>query len=216
MKLYTGPTSPFGRKVKVVALELGIDVGEATIEVATAEFLDALNPLRKIPTLVLDDGTVLHDSAVICAYLNAIGGDHDLVPAGERWAVETRVALANGLMEAVLQHRMEQARPDEEQSAGFIAKLEARVARVLPHLEASAPVIAAGSLRLDQIATACALEYVDFRHPHHWRATCPRLAAWLADFSRRPSMLASRPADAGVDRPPSTGTSGPGTARLPA
>ncbi len=193
MKLYNGTTSPFGRKVKVVALELGIDLTEETIQVTSAAFLDALNPLRQIPTLMLGDGTAIYDSDVICGYLNSLGSETDLIPAAGRWAVETRTALANGLMEAVLQRTMELNRPEAERSPAFIQKLEQRVGRAIPHLEGLASEIAAGPIRLDQIAVACALEYCDFRYPHDWRDRCPALAGWLEALSQRPSMVASRP-----------------------
>ena len=74
MILYNGPTSPFGRVARVVSLELGSAVEERVIDVYSATFLDDLNPLRQIPTLVLDDGQAIHDSRVICAYLDSVSG----------------------------------------------------------------------------------------------------------------------------------------------
>jgi len=80
MILYNGPTSPFGRVARVVSLELGSAVEERSIDVYSATFLDGLNPLRQIPTLVLDDGQAIHDSRVICAYLDSISGRPTLYP----------------------------------------------------------------------------------------------------------------------------------------
>ncbi len=72
--LYNGPTSPFGRMARVVALELGIPMEERVIDVYTAEFLDAFNPLRQIPTLVTETGVPIYDSRVICSYFDAVSG----------------------------------------------------------------------------------------------------------------------------------------------
>ena len=70
MKLYTNAASPFGRKCRVNARELDIKLEE----VNTMPFQDAnfrkVNPLGKIPALVLGDGSVLIDSPVICEYLD--------------------------------------------------------------------------------------------------------------------------------------------------
>ncbi len=193
MILYNGPTSPFGRIARVVSLELKIPLEERIIDVYAATSLDAANPLRQIPTLVLDDGDAIYDSRVICAYFDAISGRPSLYPKERRWAVETRYALALGAMEAGLQRRMELIRPTGEQSPSTIAKLEQRIDRATDGLERLAPVIVAGALRIDQIATACALEYADLRYSGEWRRRCPGLAGWLTGFGERPAMVATRP-----------------------
>lgn len=193
MILFNGPTSPFGRMTRVVALELGLAVEEKIIDVYTAEFLHDHNPLRQIPTLLLADGRAIYDSRVICAYFDSISGRPSLMPASDRWGTEVRTALAIGLMEAGLQRRMEIVRPDGEKSVGVIAKLEQRMDRAIDRLEALAEEIGAGDLRMDQIATACALGYTDFRRGPDWRRHCPRLDGWLDGFSRRGSMAETRP-----------------------
>lgn len=193
MILFNGPTSPFGRMTRVVALELELPVEEKAIDVYSAEFLDAHNPLRQIPTLLLADGRAIYDSRVICAYFDSISGRPSLFPPSDRWGTEVRTALAVGLMEAGLQRRMEIVRPDGEKSTGVIAKLEFRMDRAIDKLETMADEIGAGDLRMDQIATACALEYTDFRRGSDWRRRCPRLVAWLDGFSQRGSMAQTRP-----------------------
>jgi glutathione S-transferase len=194
MILYNGPTSPFGRTVKVTALELRAPVEERVIDVYAAAFLDDANPLRQIPTLVLENGQALYDSRVICAYLDIQGGDGSLYRAADAWALQVRIALGIGLMEAGLQRRMEILRPDGERSPSVVEKLEARIGRAIDHLERAAEELAAPAPRMDQIVWACALEYTDFRFTTAWRATAPRLAEWLEGFARRESMVESRPA----------------------
>jgi len=193
--LYSGPTSPFARMARVVALELDVPIEERVIDVYTAEFLDALNPLRQIPTLVTQAGVPIFDSRVICSYFDSVSTKPTLIPNQQRWEVETRWALAVGVMEAGLQRRMEITRPAGEKSPGTIAKLEIRIDRVLAQLEREAGALRDGGVRMDCIATAVALEYTDFRYTTQWRQLCPRLAPWLDDYARRPSMLQTRPRD---------------------
>jgi glutathione S-transferase len=180
---------------RVVSLELGVPVEERVIDVYAAEFLDALNPLRQIPTLVTEAGASIYDSRVICAYFDAMSGRPSLIPDGGRWEVETRWALAVGVMEAGLQRRMEVIRFDHEKSHATISKLEARIDRALLQLERESSAFCNAGVRMDSVAAAVALEYTDFRYTTDWRRGCPLLDAWLADFARRPSMTQTRPRD---------------------
>jgi glutathione S-transferase len=195
--LYNGPTSPFGRMARVVSLELDHPLEERVIDVYNAEFLDALNPLRQIPTLVTAAGVPIYDSRVICSYFDAVSGRPSLVPPALRWEVETRWALAIGIMEAGLQRRMEMVRPSGEQSPGVITKLEVRINRAVDRLELDSVEIRAAGVRMDALAAAVALEYTDFRFTSVWRQRCPGLAGWLQEFSPRPSMTRTRPRDPG-------------------
>jgi glutathione S-transferase len=193
MILYSGPTSPFGRSVKVTMLELDLPVEEKVVDVYTAEFLDKKNPLRQIPTLELADGTAIIDSRIICRYFDSISGRDTLYPKADIWGVETRISIAIGITEAGLQRRMEIVRPEGEKSPGFIQKQEARIDRAIDHLETMAAKIIDKPLAMDQIVTACALAYTDFRYNDGWRKRCPTLDRWLRSFAQRPSMLASQP-----------------------
>jgi len=180
---------------RVVSLELDIRVEERVIDVYTAEFLDALNPLRQIPTLVTEAGVPIYDSRVICNYFDAVSGKATLIPDERRWEIETRWALAVGVMEAGLQRRMEIVRPATEQSPATIAKLEIRIDRALAQLEREVHALRGAGTRMDCIATAVALEYTDFRYSNAWHQHCPQLHAWLDGFALRPSMIQTRPRD---------------------
>lgn len=193
--LYNGPTSPFGRMTRVVALELAAAVEERVINVYTAEFLDAVNPLRQIPTLVTEAGLAVYDSRVICRYLDALFGKARLIPSARQWEIETRWALAIGVMEAGLQRRMEILRPEGEKSRSLISKLEVRIERGIAQLEREADAFRNDAVRMDSIAIAVALEYTDFRYSTDWRGRCSELNAWLESFARRPSMAQTRPQD---------------------
>lgn len=192
---YSGPTSPFGRMARVVSLELDCPVEERVIDVYSAEFLDALNPLRQIPTLVTVSGAPIYDSRVICRYFDATSNKPSLLPPERLWEIETRWALAIGVMEAGLQRRMEAKRPEEERRPATIAKLETRINRALFQLEREREAFRDAGVRMDSIATAVALEYTDFRYTTGWRQRCPGLTAWLEGFACRPSMIQTRPND---------------------
>ena len=192
--LYTGPTSPFGRMASVVIRETGAPIEERIVDVYAAAFLDPLNPLRQIPTLVRADGTAIYDSRVICRYTETLAA-RSLQTPEDAWEVETRWALAIGIMEAGLQRRMESVRPNGERSATVIGKLGVRIDRALTHLEQVAPLLPRDGARIDAIGIAVALEYTDFRYTRLWRERCPRLGAWLAHYGERPSMLQTRPQD---------------------
>ena len=194
MILFNGPNTPFGRLARVTALQLGIEIENRVIDVYSAAFLDALNPLRQIPTLVLDGGGALFDSRVICCYLHSLRPEADLVPASD-WAVETRWSLAVGLMETSVARTMEMRRPASERNMPAAARHDQRIARAVIALEAQADEICQAKARIDRLATAVVLEYIDFRAVSDWRPTAPRLARWLENETTRSSLSSSRPYD---------------------
>ena len=104
--LYNGPTSPFGRKVKIVSIVHEIDVEEKIINIYEAGFLDQHNPLRKIPTLLINKLTII-DSDNICLYFDSITNKKSLFPKECYWQIMSLTSVANGLMEAVLERFME-------------------------------------------------------------------------------------------------------------
>jgi glutathione S-transferase len=197
MKLHWSPRSPFVRKVMVAAHELGLADRIQTTRTVVAMLKPAVsllpdNPLGKIPTLVLEDGTILYDSHVIIEYLDHIAGGGRLIPpAGPaRWQELRRHALANGFLDMLILWRNERdkAQPLPALVDAFTLKADA----VLPALEAEIEAIAAGPVGLAQITVAIAGDYMDFRFPDlRWRDRCPRFAAWQAGFAARPSMRAT-------------------------
>lgn len=197
MKLFWSPRSPYVRFVTVVAHEVGL--GEniecyrtlVNIEEPHAELLEH-NPLCKIPTLVLDDGTSIYDSRVICEYLDEIQG-RKLLPAGgpERLAELRRQALGVGLIDLLLSWLLERNRPEEKQLPGVIGAIRIKYTRVLDELEELAPQLASSPFRMGHVAIGVALSYSDFRFTAvDWRTGRSRLAEWHAQFVKRPSYLA--------------------------
>jgi glutathione S-transferase len=203
VKLFWSSRSPFVRKAMVAAHEVGIADRIRTERVLVAANkpnadVMAVNPLNKIPTLVLDDGTALYDSRVICEYLDTLHEGPKLFPAdaGARWTALRRQALGDGLMEAIVLRLGEQARPKEAQSATHLAAYRLKIARTLDSLETEAEGLA-GPIGIGHIAIGCALAHLDFRFASDdWRSGRAKLGAWYAGFARRPSMQATEYVDA--------------------
>ena len=201
MKLYHSPASPFVRKALVAAHELGLAdaieiVPVAMTPVKSVPALNDENPLGKIPALVLDDGTALYDSPVICEYLDTRHDGSRLFPAEgpERWTALRRQALADGLLDAAILCRYETfLRPEERQWTDWIEGQRSKFRRALDALEGEAEDFG-DTVDIGTVSAGCAADYLDFRSlDDGWREGRPHLAAWLEGFAARPSMQATRP-----------------------
>ena len=190
--LYNGPTSPFGRKVKIASIVQEIDLEEKIINVYEADFLDKSNPLRKIPTLLINNLSII-DSDNICLYFDSITNKKSLFPKDRYWQIMSLTSLANGLMEAVLERFMEISRPDHEQSKKFIYKLETRALRTINWLENNWHNYNDEHLTMDQIAVACALDYTSFRFTNKWKNDCSNLEKWFNNFLKNDFMESTLP-----------------------
>jgi|RhiMethySRZTD1v2_1073278.scaffolds.fasta_scaffold00192_39 glutathione S-transferase len=197
MKLRYSTTSPFVRKVHVLSIETGqID----KIELVKTNTADPNsdhgkdNPLNKVPALVLDDGSKLYDSRVICEYLDAQSGGKFFPPAGPaRWTALRRQALADGMADAAVLRMMESRKPEAQRSADSDRKQKLKVTQGLAALEADhlGPQLDIGTLTV-----AILLDYLDFRFKaEDWRKDHPKLAAWHKTFSERASLRKTLPHD---------------------
>src|SRR6201988_1768224 len=141
MKLHWSPRSPFVRKVMIAAHELGLVDRLTCVRTVAAttrphEALMEDNPLSKIPTLVLDDGTVLYDSPVICEYLDSLHSGPKLFPAWpERLTALRRLALGDGMLDIALAWVGERFRPVKKQSEPHVALWEAKLRACVDGLE---------------------------------------------------------------------------------
>jgi glutathione S-transferase len=180
-------TSPFGRKVRMAMLILGLDKRITLVPANTLDESDTLrqqNPLGKMPCLLLEDGTALYDSRVIIEFLQEQAGTERLLPKSglARYTALTRAALADGTCEAGLLMIYEgRFRDAGAHSARWLAHQRGKVMRGLAAFEAAPPDPA----RTDIVAIglSCALGYLDWRKPVDWRGVCPRLADWLGAFA---------------------------------
>ena len=212
MKLFVTTASGPVRKVRITIFELGL---EDRIEIIQTrwphtwgthtvpfrpDFADA-TPVGRIPALVTADGIRLTDSSVICDFLNAEYGGYRLCPmeGRERWQIQSVAWLASAVLEAQAARRAETLRKKsdkpQEYSADFEQKMIDRQTRCYQALDG----MVAGFRSepdLGQIAAAAACGISDFRFGEDpWRTNHPRLAAWFDVFRRRPSMIATEPAE---------------------
>jgi glutathione S-transferase len=201
MKLHWSPRSPFVRKVMIVARERGLINRIACVRTVAATGkphaeLMKDNPLSKIPTLVLDDGTILYDSRVICEYLDALDGTPKLFPKEPEARITAlrRQALGDGFLDLLVLNRNERERllPSDT----HLASAAARKTAVLNSLEREAASLVAAPFGIGHIAIGCALSYLDFRYADEdWRKDHPGIATWHATFAARPSARATLPVD---------------------
>lgn len=200
LTLHWSPKSPYVRKVMIVVHEHGL-LPRLTLQRSVAamqqpnERLMQDNPLSKIPTLVLPDGATLFDSAVICEYLDRLGGGTLFPAAGaEKWQALRWHALGDGLLDALIlwRNERERAAPLPALTAAF----ERKTLAALALLETEAPALAAAPFTIGPLTIGCALGYLDYRFDAlGWRTRAPQLAAWEAELAQRASMRATRPVD---------------------
>lgn len=199
MKLFGSTTSPYTRKVRLVLLEKGIphEYVVAPPREPGSE-VPRLNPLARVPTLVLDDGTSVFDSPVICEYVDALNDTPILIPRGDpiaRMRVRRWEALADGILDSALVVRMESLRPPERQDAPTVALHGTAISRALEHAAAQLDGRAwceGGALSLGDLALVSALLYLDLRQPERdWRGQHPALAAFASRLGARASVRAT-------------------------
>jgi glutathione S-transferase len=203
MKLYVTSTSPYVRKVLVTAHELGLahriePVTRRPSPLKADPVLSAVNPLNKIPALVLDDGTVLYDSPVICEYLQSLAPSVTVIPASgpDRFHVLRTQALADGILDAsVLVFYERRDRPKAMQWADWLDGQTQKANAGLDALEREASRIHLGpTLDLGVIAMGVTLDWLSFRAPlGDIFATRPNLRALAEELARRPCMETTAP-----------------------
>jgi glutathione S-transferase len=201
VKLFYSATSPYARKARVVLREKGLqpEIEESLVnpwgsEDEVAE-LRAVNPLGKVPALIGPDGENYFDSPVVCAFLDARGSGHPLIPAGgeERFRVLRAEALADGVLDAGVGVLLESRRPPEQQSAAARERSEAAVTRAVAAMSEALPFLPK-ELTLGHLTMAIALGYLDFRLPYlNWRDSHQGLAAWYSEMAQRPSLKETAP-----------------------
>lgn len=202
MVLFHAPLSPFVRKVLLVLHETGqLDrVRLQTVNISPVsgdEQLNQDNPIGKIPALRLEDGSVLHDSRVICEYLDSQHVGNPLIPreGSARWRRLTLASQADAIMDAAVSSRYESfLRPEDKRWDGWLQAQSQKIRRGLADLEQHHLAEIASGFDIAAIGVACALGYLDLRQPEFdWREQQPGLAEWYAQVSQRASMLATVP-----------------------
>ena len=201
MELIWAGTSPYARKVMLVAEELGISGRIKTTDgsgtpVSPNSVTTAYNPLGKLPCLVPEDGPAIYDSKVICQYLISQVEDQKLLSDGpNRWETLTLESLADGICDAAILIRYETVlRPEAMRWTDWLDGQWSKVDRALETAESRWTAHLAGQFDLGHAALGCALGYLDFRYgDRDWRNAHPNLAAWNEKFSSRASAIATAP-----------------------
>ncbi len=197
MKLTFSPASPYARKVRIAAIELGLidKIEFVTMSVSPTksneDYTNNISPLRKLPALILDDGSVIVDSMVIVEYLDDLAGGGKLIPASgpARWQRRTEHSIIQGMLEAMLLCRYEMMlRPEDLRWQAWYDDQWGRAWQGFRMFESRAETFSP-SLDATQIALVCALGYADFRFADcGWRNHFPKLKAFHDKMMLRPSV----------------------------
>ena len=202
MKLIGSHTSPFVRKVRIVLAEKKIEY-DFVIDSPWLEGskVPNINPLGKIPALVLDDDTPLFDSRVIVEYIDSVTPNNKLIPAPSRERTEVKrwEAVADGICDAAAAVFLEAKRPPAQQSADWIARQRDKITRGLEFMAeelGEKPFCMGTHLSLADIAVGAALGYLCFRFADiDWQAAHPNLGKLYAKLMQRPSLADTAPHD---------------------
>ena len=199
MKLLGTDTSPYVRKVRLVLLEKNIR-HEYLVDPPRepGSLVVRVNPLGRIPALILDDETCVFDSPVIAEYADTLNDTPILIPrtsALARMRVKRWEALADGIMDSAVVVRTEAMRPVEHQQANTLRVHNDAIARALSFAAEQLGQnewCEGDSITLADLALVSALVYLDLRQPDRdWRGPHPNLAAWFARMNARSSMRTS-------------------------
>jgi len=200
MKLTFSPASPFARKVRIAAIELGlvdkIEFVAATVAPGTTnDDYSRITPLKKLPVLILNTGEVILDSYVIVEYLNELAGGSLIPDYGPmRWKIKTDHSLLQGMLDSMLLCRYEKmVRPQGLQWQAWYDDHWNRAWSGMARFEARDDVLS-GPFTIAQIGLVCVLGYADFRFADcGWRKAYPKLAAFHQKMLQRPSVKISAP-----------------------
>jgi glutathione S-transferase len=192
MKLLYTKRSPYARKVRVIAIEKNIplELVDENLQHKSLRLLNA-NPLGKVPTLVLDNGTTVFDSPVICQYLDGLHNKPVMIPqdAAERIEALKWEAFADDLMATAINLYMEKVRHPNNFDKDFTVVLEANIVAAYAYIDKNLTKLE--KFNLASIAVASAIGYVHFRLPH--MKVQGVLAEWFEKISLRPSMAQTMP-----------------------
>jgi glutathione S-transferase len=202
MKLTFSPASPFARKVRIAAIELGlidrIEFVPTTVLPGqpNEQYAHDINPLKKLPALILRNGDVVLDSYVIVEYLDELAGGGKLIPASGpgRWKVKSDHSLLQGMLDSMLLCRYEKmVRPQGLQWQAWSDDHWHRAWSGMARFEKQADVLSR-PIDIVQIALVCVLGYADFRFADcGWRKAYPKLDAFHRKMLERPSIKVSVP-----------------------
>lgn len=202
MKVIGSLTSPFVRKVRIMMAEKKLDYQLELEDVWASNKVDAVNPLGKIPCLVMEGGETIVDSRVIVEYIDTLSPVGRMIPerGRERAEVRTWEALADGLLDAAVLARLEQTwagRPESQRSAAWVDRQLNKVSATLAVMSqglADRPWFFGIHMTLADIAVGCALGWLEYRFPGMtWRESHPNLGKFADKMNARQSFIDTAP-----------------------
>jgi len=202
MKLLGALTSPYVRKVRIVMAEKKLDYQLVLEDVWASDAIQKANPLGKVPCLVMEGGEAVFDSRVIVEYLDTLSPVGRLIPGSgrERAEVRTWEALADGVLDASIEARLEQTwagRDDAQRCPAWIARQMGKVNAAIIAMSkglGDKPFAAGIHFTLADVAVGCALGYLDFRFPQvDWRTPHPNLERLASKLAQRQSFIDTLP-----------------------
>ena len=201
MKILASLASPYTRKVRIVLAEKKIDCDMELVDVNPVDNpVNTHNPLGKVPTLVLDDGTALYDSRVIVEFLDSVSPLSRLIPEDNRERVSVRrwEALADGVLDAGLLVRYEGTREKREQSKAWVDKQLARMQRAVGQMQSELgerPWCHGDRYSLADVAVGACVGWLDFRTPGgiDWLKRYDSLGRHYAKLMERPAFADTVP-----------------------
>ena len=200
MKIIGSYTSPYVRKVRIVAVEKRLEYQFVTEDVwAAGTGIGTQNPLGKVPVLLLEDGCV-YDSRVIAEYLDSRAPTQRLIPEGnrERTTVKTLEALADGICDAAISMIVERRFHDDKAlSRDWMERQASKVDRglaVMSQTLGKDQFMNGRAFSLGDIACGVALGYLEFRFPENtWKQAYPNLLDFYARMMTRASFQETVP-----------------------
>ncbi len=199
MKLLGSNTSPYVRKARLVLLEKSIPHEYVVDPPGEPNSLVLkVNPLGRIPALILDDGFCVFDSAVIAEYVDSLSESQVLIPrndANARLRVKRWEALADGMMDSAIMVRIEGLRPPEKQDAALLVLHNTAISKALffaSELLGTQTWCEGDAITLADLALVSALLYLDLRQAERdWRGSHKNLLTWFERASARRSVIVS-------------------------
>lgn len=189
MRLFGTTTSPFVRRVRVVAAEVGepVELVDTATDLGMAQLRD-ISPIRKVPVAILDD-RLLYDSRVIVDWLTSTRGWRDIEPPRDRWREQNLLNAIDAALDSVIQLFYLRRDGVTVDGTPYAQRNLDRTDAIFAWL---ARELRPAAFALPEISVACALDWMDFRktYPTERAAGLDAVRAALRD---RPSMVASRP-----------------------
>ena len=197
MKLISSLKSPYGRMTRIVCLEKKLSDRVEYQVIKTREINSSyyeVNPSGRVPSLILDDGTVLEESSLICWYLDHIDGNPTLHPDNKIKGLDQRrvEATARSMLDGITLWLREYIYRSPEIRSQIVINHERRRAFRLADVfekEVQSELLI-GPINMTQIILACIFHgnILDSLTEFKWQDGRPNLCNWVTQLDQIPSV----------------------------